>query len=127
MLVAAANGLGHARAAAGAAAAGRVVVFDRYVLDSRVRLRFLYGEGRAYGSEDALVRWLSPRPRAAFLLELAPQASLARKEDRWSLRDLEHLGRLYAELDEGGVVRLGATRPADDLADEIARTVWLRL
>ena len=126
-VIATANGLAHARAALAAAAAGRVLVFDRYVLDSRVRLRFLYGDGRAYRVQDQVVRRLSPRPRAAFVLDVSPAESLARKDDRWSPGDLERLVRLYDELDDGDGVHLAGTRAADDLAAEIAQAVWLRL
>ncbi|MHB8471134.1 MAG: hypothetical protein ACYDCH_15480, partial [Gaiellaceae bacterium] len=44
MLVALANGAFHARTAARHAAAGRVVIFDRYLLDTAAQFRFRYGE-----------------------------------------------------------------------------------
>lgn len=126
-LIALSNGAFHARTVARASANGRVVIFDRYVLDSRVRLRFLYGREHGYAVQDALVRLLSPKPRAAFLLEVSAQDSLARKDDRWSSGDLERLVSLYGELNDGSVTRLDGLRPAEELSAEIASTVWQRL
>lgn len=126
-LMALANASFHARTAARVAAAGRVVIFDRYVLDSRVRLRFLYGRDRSYAVQDALVRLLSPRPLGAFFLDVSPRDSLGRKDDRWSERDLSTLVELYRELLRDDVTRLDGTRPAEALSTEIAEAVWLRL
>jgi thymidylate kinase len=126
-LIALTNGLFHARAVARAAANGRVVIFDRYVLDSRVRLRFLYGAEHDYRVQDAIVRLLSPKPRAAFFLDVSAEDSLARKDDRWSSGDLERLVGLYRELDDGSVTRLDGRRPPEKLSAEIASGVWQRL
>lgn len=126
-LIAITNGLFHLRTAARASAHGRVVIFDRYVLDSRVRLRFLYGRDKSYRLQDAVVRLLSPKAAGAFLLDVAAEESLSRKDDRWTAADLETLVDLYRVLDDGSVTRLVGTRPADELSAEIASAVWLRL
>lgn len=125
-LIALTNGLFHARTAARAAAHGSVVIFDRYVLDSRVRLRFLYGDS-GYRAQDAIIRLLSPRARRSFYLEVSAAESLARKDDRWSTADLERLVRLYRDLRDDSVTQLDGARPPDELAAEIARAVWLCL
>lgn len=126
-LVALTNGLFHARTAARGSATGTVVLFDRYVLDSRVRLRFLYGSEKRYPWQDRIVRLLSPRPVAAFFLDVSAEQSLARKDDRWTRTDLERLVGLYRALDDGGVTRLDGTRDRDELAAEIAQAVWQQL
>jgi thymidylate kinase len=126
-LIALTNGVFHARTVARASVNGRVVIFDRYVLDSRVRLRFLYGKDHGYRVQDAIVRLLSPRPRAAFFLDVSAEDSLARKDDRWSTADLERRVGLYRELDDGSVTRFDGRRPADELSAEIAAAVWQRL
>jgi thymidylate kinase len=121
-----ANGLAHLRAAAAAAAAGKVVVFDRYVLDTIVHLRFTYG-GVPHPAQERLVQALSPTPIAAYFLDLPPDVAHARKQD-WDLDFLEAQAALYrAEADRLGIRRLDATRPREELAAEIAREVWGRL
>ena len=127
-LVALENAIWHLRAASRHTLAGRVVIFDRYVLDSAARMRFQYGEQRRFRFQQALVRLLSPRPVASFYLELPPGLSLERKDDRWTLRDLETQARVYAhEASRVGVTRLDATRPREELCAEIAATVWRAL
>lgn len=127
-LVAVANALAHARLVAGHASAGRVVIFDRYVLDSLVRLRFLYGEAQSFRLQRALVRRLSPKPLAAFFLDVEEETSLARKDDRWTRAELAAQVLLYREEHEAaGVARLDGARPPDELAAEVAEAVWRRL
>lgn len=126
-LVALTNGSFHTRTVARASATGTVVIFDRYVLDSRVRLRFLYGTSRPYAVQDQIVKLLSARPVGAFFLDVSADDSLARKDDRWTKADLERLVELYHELDDGSVTRLEGTRDREELAAEIAQVVWLRL
>jgi thymidylate kinase len=127
-LVALGNGVAHARLAAGHLAAGRVVIFDRYLLDSVVRLRFLYGERSRYRLQRGVIRRLSPRPLASFFLDVSAETSLARKEDRWAADELATQVRLYREeYEAAGVTRLDGTRSPDDLCAEIAEAVWRRL
>ena len=121
-----ANALAHLRAAAGPLATGKVVIFDRYVLDTVVHLRFTYG-GVRHPAQERLVRLLSPVPVASFFLDVPPEVALSRKHD-WDLPVLERQAELYrAEHAELGVRRLDGERPREELAAEIAREVWHRL
>jgi thymidylate kinase len=123
---AAANALAHLRAAAGPIATGKVVIFDRYVLDTIVHLRFTYG-GVPHPAQESLVRLLSPAPAASFFLDVPPEVALSRKQD-WGLPVLERQAELYrAEHARLGVRRLDGERPQEELAAEIARDVWRRL
>jgi thymidylate kinase len=107
---------------------GRVVIFDRHVLDSIVRLRATYGASRRFPTQLALLRLVAPRPTRAYLLDLDPDASVRRKDDRWSLDQLRLHARLYREESERFDVRvLDAERPRDELCAEIARDVWRAL
>jgi thymidylate kinase len=103
---------------------GRIVIFDRYALDSTVRLSFVWGAIRPLRLQRWLVRALPPRPAAAFLLDVPGGVALARKEDGWSLGSLDRMAVLYrAESARLGVRRLDGERPQDELSQEIAAEV----
>jgi thymidylate kinase len=103
---------------------GRVVIYDRHVLDSIVRLRATYGPSRRFRLQLALLRLLAPRPRRAYLLDVHPEASIRRKDDRWSLDELRLHADLYrAESERLDVKVLDADRPRQELCAEIAREV----
>jgi thymidylate kinase len=107
---------------------GRIVVYDRYALDSTVQLRFRYGSTGRFGLQRALIRLLAPKPIASFYLDIPPETSLGRKDDRWTLADLETQAHFYREeYERAGVVRLDGLRPREELAAEIAETVWRAL
>jgi thymidylate kinase len=127
-VIALANALSHARVAARHLAAGRIVVFDRYTLDSAVRMRFLYGHDRRFPVQNWLIGALSPRPVAAFFLDIDPEQSLQRKDDRWTARALTAHARLYRQEHERfGVVKLDGNLPREELCAIVARQVWERL
>jgi thymidylate kinase len=107
---------------------GRVVIYDRYALDSTVQLRFRYGTNGRFSLQRSLIGLLAPKPLAAFYLDIPPEASLDRKDDRWTLADLEAQARLYREeYERRGAVRLDGLRAKDDLAAEIGEAVWRTL
>ena len=107
---------------------GRIVIYDRYALDSTVQLRFRYGSSSRFGLQRALIRLLAPKPVASFYLDIPPETSLGRKDDRWSLADLQAQAGLYREeYERAGAVRLDGLRPRDELAAEIAEAVWRAL
>ena len=97
--------------------AGRVVICDRYTLDSLVNLRFRYGAG------GLAVRLLTPRATRAFYLDIPPEESLRRKDDGYTIEQLRGQHELYDRMARG-VIRLDGTRPFDDLATDIAAEVW---
>ena len=128
LVVALANAATHLRAVRRHTLAGRVVICDRYVLDSVVQLTSDYpaGPGRMIGT--ALVRLLSPQPVVAFHLHLPAAVAAARKPWPGPADQLERHAAGY--LDHGprlGVRLLDATRPTEALAADIARAVWQRL
>lgn len=128
-LVGLANGFSHAYRVFRNRARGKTTIFDRYVLDSVVRLRFFYGEERALRLSRALIRILSPRTTVAFFLDVPAEVSVARKDDGWHIDELGQQVRLYREEQArlGVAVRLDGERPAADLAVEIAASVWREL
>jgi len=126
-IVAVVNGLAQARAARRHLLSGRIVVFDRYTLDSRVQLKVKYGEQRSFALQTWLIRALSPRPSLAWLLDVSPDTAYRRKGDH-SLEDYERQARLYREEHRRlGVERLDGERPREELCEHLAREVWERL
>jgi thymidylate kinase len=89
-----------------------VVVCDRYVLDSVASLRHKYGD-RPYRLHALLLRRLSPRPSAAWYLEVPPAVARARKPEQFDLGQLEALATCYRTTSvELGIERLdGAAAP----------------
>ena len=108
--------------------AGRVVVCDRYTLDSAVRLRGSYAANGTMRLQSWLVGKVSPRPARAYFLEVRPSVAARRKGGRSNLGDLEHQARLYGEeAARMGVRRLDGERPEEDLCGEIAQDLWLAI
>lgn len=106
---------------------GRIVVCDRYALDSLVHLRYRYGAERKYRLQLAIIRALSPRPLRAYLLDVSPQTARARNRE-YTPAQIELRARLYREEHAGlGVRRLDGQRSREDLAEEIALEVWSAL
>ncbi|HKP16861.1 MAG TPA: hypothetical protein VJT84_00185, partial [Gaiellaceae bacterium] len=120
--IAVANALTHRRLAR----RGDVVVFDRYVLDSIVRMRYLWAA--RFGVATWVLRRLSPSSRVAFLLDVPPEVALERKQDQWSLDALRRQRELYLEeAARLGVRVLDGTRPREELCAEIAEASWRAL
>lgn len=127
-LLALANGLSHARAALSHSGSGRVIIFDRYVLDSAVRLRVMYGESRPFRWQNRLIRLLSPPPLFSAFLDVAPETALARKQDRWTSEGLSAHARLYREQHAAfATVRIDGQAPVEEVCAQIAERVWRRL
>jgi thymidylate kinase len=128
LIVAIANASSQRRATRSHLHRGRIVVCDRYSLDSAVHLRYRYGEARRFRVQALLVRLLSPRAVCSFFLEVPAQTALARKAEQYDLDQLSRQVRLYREEHERlGIRRLDGERPRDELCAEIAAEVWLAL
>ncbi len=127
-LVALANAASQARRAAPHLARGRIVIFDRYVLDSAVHLRYLYGEQHGFRIQEGLVRLLSPKPLRAFFLDAEPATVAARKRLQYDLGQLQAQVDLYrANCARLGVARVDGEQPLEDVCRRLARDVWLAL
>ena len=127
-VVAVANASSQRRATVRHVRAGRIVICDRYTLDSAAHLRRRYGERRRFPFQVFLIRLLSPRPVRSYLLEVRPETALTRKQDKYGLDQLRQQARLYrTEARRLGATVLDAERPAEDLCREIALDVWMRL
>ncbi len=128
VVVALANALAHVRSVRTHTLAGRVVICDRYVLDSVVHLRSQYPAGLGQRLAVWLVRRLSPAPRAAFYLDVPAEVAYDRKPRPNALERLGRQAAAYREASDAlGVTRLDGTLPADDLARLIAAEAWRRL
>jgi thymidylate kinase len=117
------NGVSFRRSAGGTRFGGRIVIYDRYVLDTIVDLRFNYAGARSLHVQEMLVSLVAPTPRCAFLLDLPPETAHARKPD-WSLAQTRMRAELYrAEHRRTGVRLVDAQRPPDELTAEITLAV----
>ncbi len=125
--VATMNAWWQARAVRSHVLRGRIVVCDRYTLDSLVHLRYRYGAERRYRLQLAIIRALSPRPLRAYLLDVSPLTARARNRE-YTPAQIELRARLYREEHTGlGVRRLDGERAREELAEEIALEVWSAL
>lgn len=123
--VAFANARAHRRAVIPHLRRGRIVVCDRYVLDSHVHLRRKYPALRSVRSQAALVRLLSPRPLRSYLLYIDADESTRRKDDVYTTDQLRRHAELYLEIyPRYGTRLVDGTRRPDDIAAEIASEVW---
>jgi thymidylate kinase len=107
---------------------GRVVIFDRYALDTVAQVRFFYGEHRDFRLQRALVKAICPRPALAILLEIQGEVALARKPEQYDLPQLETQARLlHEESIRMGVHAVDGSRPLPAICEDVARAVWRSL
>ena len=126
--VAIAHGLAQRRETRRALRNVDVVICDRYTLDAAVHLRFRYGESRNYAFQIRLLDLLSPRPTAAYLVDVPAATAHARKPEQYSLAELERQARLYSEERlRLGVDRLDGELPREELCQTVAEHVWRML
>jgi thymidylate kinase len=115
----------HRRAVRRHRGTGRIVIFDRYTLDSAAQLRFFYGDSHRFPFQKWLLRILSPKPQMLFLLDVRPETLMRRKELQYTLDEVRAQTRLYRQERRALCVRrLDGERPRTELSDEIASAVW---
>lgn len=106
---------------------GAVVVCDRYVLDSNVFMIHRYGAQRGYRAQLALLRLLSPRPRAAFLVEVPAAVATARQPERTLAENAER-ARLYRALaGRYATEPIAGDRSPEEVSLALSERVWLAL
>ena len=126
--VAVANGVAQRRVTRYHLKRGRNVVCDRYTLDSRVHLRYRYGDTRRFRFQAWVIRALSPKPLRSYHVEVPPEVAHERKAEQYDLEQLRTQARLYVEeRQEVGAQRLDGTRPKEDLTREVVEDVWRSL
>jgi thymidylate kinase len=104
---------------------GRVLVFDRYVLDAIAQIRYFYGDQHRFRFQTWLLRALAPRPFCAYLLDVPGSTALARKQEQFDLAALElQANLLRQEADRLGVRRLDGEQPRERLLEEILTDVY---
>jgi thymidylate kinase len=124
-VVALIQALQHRRAVLRHASTGRLVIFDRYVLDTAVQLRYFYGAQHRFEFQKWLVRLVSPTPKLSFLLDVPAETVATRKPLQYSFDEVCLQAGLYKdELESSGVVWLDGERPQAELTDELAETIW---
>ena len=124
-VVATANGSTQRRTTRTQLDAGRLVVRDRYVLDSVVQLHSVYGTRDDVSAQARIVERISPAPLAAFYLDLPPEVAYRRKPEEYTADELAAHAALYRrEAARLGVEVVDADRDRDVIAAELTRTVW---
>jgi len=103
---------------------GRVVVCDRYTMDSWVALLYKFGEDREYPVQLAILRALSPVPRRAYFLDVPGEVASARKSDFGPEQNARRAELYRARFPRLGVHRLDGTQPRDVLCAQVAAEVW---
>jgi thymidylate kinase len=107
---------------------GRNVVCDRYTLDSRVHLRYRYGESRRFALQAKIIELLSPKPLRSFHVDVPPEVAHARKAEQYDLDQLRTQARLYREERESmDVEPLDGTMPKEELTRRVIEDVWRAL
>jgi thymidylate kinase len=121
------NAWGHRAAARRAARQGRVLVRDRYVIDSLVQLRTEYGRGGRLPLQSWLLERLTPSAVRSYYLDVPPVIAHERKQD-YPVADLErHREEYLRAVGSGPVVTLDGRRDAEDLGAQVAVDVWRAL
>ena len=102
---------------------GRVVIRDRYLLDSQVHIQDHFRSSRV-GFQMWLLTKLAPPPLVAFYLDVPAEEAYRRKPEEHSIATLQAHRKLYLQgAPRLGVHVLDATAPASELARIIASEV----
>jgi thymidylate kinase len=108
-------------------ARGRVVICDRYTLDSWVYLLYKFGDFRSYALHLAILRSVSPQPRLAFFLDVPGAVASARKSDFLPERNERRANLYRSKGAEVGVRRIDGELSPDRVAAQVAEEVWRTL
>jgi thymidylate kinase len=115
---------GQRRAVRRSLRAGRLVIADRWTLDSMVHLHYRYGD-RPFRLHHLLLRRAVPRAAVAFLVDVPAEEALRRKQEQYDLGNLQRQHDLYARLAPVIDARVvDGTRAPYQLDAEIALAVW---
>jgi thymidylate kinase len=107
---------------------GAIVIFDRYALDTAVRLNTWYGDLGSTHFQAWLIRTLSPRPLRSYLLDIPGDVAYDRKPEQFSVEVLRRQADIYRrEHERFGVQLLDGQRPVEELAAEVAADVFRSL
>lgn len=107
---------------------GRIVIRDRYELDAVVQLREQYGDSLDVSRQVRLVRLLTPRPVAAWFLDVSADEAWRRKPHEFDpVQLVGQRSRYLTELSAIGVERLDGEQPPDLIAEQLLNEVWRRL
>jgi thymidylate kinase len=99
---------------------GDVLIFDRYTLDAIAQSRYFYAPQSDFRLARATLRFLAPRPDYSYLLAVAPEVALARKQEQYDAGQLRLLADLLAEEARRMRVRvLDGDREAGELSDAL--------
>jgi thymidylate kinase len=97
------------------------VVSDRWTTDALVDLNVRYGRHRP---AEWLLRALAPRADVSVLLDIDAQTAAARKPDDQPKAVLDTMEELYrGAARRTGVRRIDATRPREEVVDELLALV----
>lgn len=102
----------------------RVVVCDRYVLDSHVQLRYEFGRLASLRPQTLVFKLLSPRPARSWLLDVSPEAVYLRNQEYTPEQTARRAAVYRSEHAALGVARLDGERPAEELCALLAEDVW---
>lgn len=109
-------------------ARGRVVIFDRYRLDTVMHLYARHDRERTFSAHERVIRALTPKPLRSYLLDVDPATAYRRKPSRYDLRELATRNAIYRRDHERWQVRrLDGELPPEQLCAEIASDTWRAL
>jgi len=97
-----------------------VLIFDRYALDAIAQSRYFYAPQAEFRLARLVLRLLAPRPDRSYLLAVAPEVALARKQEQYDAGQLKLLAELLSDEASRMRVRvLDGQRDAGELNDAL--------
>ena len=123
------DGYRHLRLSVPAVVRGKIVICDRYTLDTHVHLMERFRSRPRTAAAAAWLDWrLSPRPLRSFWLDIAPDVAWARKPDNVHPDWLSEHDRLYRSLYAShDAIRLDTGESLETTASDVAERVTFAL